>query len=222
MNLDDLCRRHDEAMLRGDTAERIAAMQQLVEFARRQGNQALEAGFLRDLANAFHEKGELRQAHALRLKASNLADHLGATCPSKIRVWIEGDLGRSFIEARNWPEAETHTERALAMATELGAERERSIYLLNLTLIYSNSGRMPEARRLLRRDRGGRGACQAACGPDGARLAFFSAMKILARPSVRLRGPNVGDQRQARSDRPQHWVVSPRSFRLVAASSCRF
>jgi tetratricopeptide (TPR) repeat protein len=147
MNIEELAAQHDEAMRRGDTTTCIRVLRELISHAKRLGNRVLEADFLRQMANAHHERGELREAHSLRVAASDLARQTPGF-PPQVLQWIENDVGRSYIQVRNWELAEAHTDRAIAMAEQIGAEREQCIAIMNMAIICSNTGRSAEARRL--------------------------------------------------------------------------
>ncbi len=58
---------------------------------------------------------------------------------------VEGDLGRSYIEAHDWSKAEIHTRRAVEMAEALHDERALCIYQINMGLVYVNTARRGQA-----------------------------------------------------------------------------
>lgn len=138
----------DAAETSGDPDRVIDVLNELLAVVRRQGRRAAEATGLRKLGNAYQEKGLLREAHASRVAAAALVKEMGPECPPPLRMHIEGDVGRSFIEFHDWPNAEPHTREALRMASELGLEHERLVNSVNLGLILAATQRNAEAARL--------------------------------------------------------------------------
>jgi len=126
----------EAAKKRGDIDGQIESLRQLLSWAQQSRNVGLEIEVLRWLGNAYQEKGQLRRAHSYRVTAAELVEDPNSQCPPQLQMKVEGDLGRSYIEARNWPSAESYTQRALEMAESLGNERAQCIYKINLGFIY--------------------------------------------------------------------------------------
>ena len=80
--------------------------------------------------------GNPHKAHSYRVTAAKSAETAGSQCPMDIRMLIEGDLGRSYIEVRDWPKAERHTQHAVNMAQLLEDERAECLYKTNLGLVH--------------------------------------------------------------------------------------
>ena len=149
----DYFKRADEAAKRGDIDGEIDVLKELVSLCQLSDTPAdYYAEALRWLGNAYQTKNNIPVAHSYRLEAFRIIEQLGASCNDYIAMSVNGDLGRSFIELNEWPQAELHTRRALAIAEAMkDIESRRSglcIYRMNLGLIMSNLGQNDEAIRL--------------------------------------------------------------------------
>lgn len=144
----NLHRQLDEAHQRGDTAREIDILRTMLGHAQQWGEKVAEIAVLRLLGNAHQDRDEMQKSHNYRLSAQQIIREIGAACPAETRMLVEGDLGRSFIEFRDWPKAEAHTRAALEQAEARNDERARCVYRMNLALIFSSSGRLQEGRRL--------------------------------------------------------------------------
>ena len=150
MNLQDAWQQLADVEDEPDPKRRIELLQPLLEWARdTPGLPAVwQIELRRWLANAHHDIGNLREAFDLRVKAAKLANDPANDCPAGIRLWVEGDLGRSYVEARHWQRAEEQFRKALALAEECGEEREVIVCKLNLSLACGNTGKLRECRDL--------------------------------------------------------------------------
>jgi tetratricopeptide (TPR) repeat protein len=144
----DLIRQLEEAKNRGDVAGEIHVLEQLLSLSQQAGKVPGEIECLRWLGNAYQEKGELHRAHSYRVEASRLAADPRSGCPPRMQMFVEGDLGRSYIEVQDWQRAETHTRRALQTAEQLHEEQALGIYKINLGRVFSETNRVAEAHRL--------------------------------------------------------------------------
>ncbi|SRR6266545_1557153 len=108
----------------------------------------LRIELMRRLANAHQDRGDLQEAHSYRVDAAKLAADPASKCPARIRSWIEGDLGRSYVEIHEWHRAQEHFREALALAEQSGDEQERILCKLNLALTAGNTGELAECRKL--------------------------------------------------------------------------
>lgn len=141
----ELMQRYEDANRRGDIDGKIDALRNLISVAQQGGNPFVEIAGFRWLGNALQEKGLMQRAHAARVTAYDLVKELGPDCPPVLRMEVEGDLGRSFIEVHDWVKAEPHTRAALAIAEELKDEAAMCALRLNLGMILAGTDRMAEA-----------------------------------------------------------------------------
>jgi len=148
MSLEYLLQQLADAERRRDPDAQISILRQFLSIAQQNSNTPLEIHALRGLGNAYQEKDELSRAHSYRVTASQLADDPRSQCPLDLKMVVECDLGRSYIEARDWPKAEMHTQRAIALAKSLHRERDHCIFQLNMGVICAATGRLEEAHRL--------------------------------------------------------------------------
>jgi CHAT domain-containing protein/tetratricopeptide (TPR) repeat protein len=135
------------ARQRHDADGQIEILRSLLSIAQQSGNRIGEIEVLRWMGNALQDKGLLQKAHAYRVTAERLMHELGEECPPVLRMSVEGDLGRSFIETKEWNAAESHTREALRMAEELEHEEGLCIYNMNLARVLTASGKVDEAIR---------------------------------------------------------------------------
>jgi CHAT domain-containing protein len=138
----------EAAQKRGDLDGRIELLGQLLSWAQQQDDAVLEIVALRFLGNAYQDKDELRKAHSYRVTAAKLIEVLGPDCPQQLRMWVECDLGRSYIVVEDWSKGEAHTQRALEIAGSLADEQATCMFKLNLGLVYFQTGRKQEAFQL--------------------------------------------------------------------------
>jgi tetratricopeptide (TPR) repeat protein len=150
MNLQDAWQRLSEAEDEPDPERRIELLHPLLSWAR--STPGLPSMWqiepMRLLANVHQDKGELQDAYGLRVEAARLAADPGGDCPALLRLRVEGDLGRSYVEVRDWKRAEEQFRKALALAEECREERDAIVQKLNLYLVYDNTGRGGECRKL--------------------------------------------------------------------------
>jgi CHAT domain-containing protein/tetratricopeptide (TPR) repeat protein len=152
----DYFRRAEEAGKRGDRDQKIDILKELVslyQLVDEPSDGYAEA--LRWLGNVYQEKNDIPRAHSYRIAASKVVDSLGSRCSPYVAMCVAGDLGRSFMELREWERAEEHTRHALSLAETMGdddtARSGRCIYRVNLGLILANTGRTDEAVDLAER-----------------------------------------------------------------------
>ncbi len=150
MNLQNISRRLAEVEEELDPERRIELLRQLLSWAQDAPGVPLiqQIELMRWLANDLQDRGDLREAHSYRVEAAKLAADPAGECPASVRLWVEGDLGRSFVEAHDWHRAQEQFRKALALAEEAGEERERILCKLNLALTAGNTGRLAECRAL--------------------------------------------------------------------------
>lgn len=137
-----------DAERRGDLDAQVELLRQFHSLAQQSGDVLAEIGAAIRLGNVFHDKGQVQMAHSYRVVVAELAGNPLSNYPPDLRMSIEGDLGRSYIEARDWPKGEAHTRQALEMAESLHNEIAQCVYKLNLGMIYANTGRMQQTRQL--------------------------------------------------------------------------
>jgi tetratricopeptide (TPR) repeat protein len=126
-------------------AKIIDILRQLLSIAQQGENKILEIETLRSLGNVFQDCGQLQKSHAYRVTAENLVKELGEECPIDVQMMVEGDLGRSYIEAQDWKKAEEFTSRALAKAESQNHVEGIRIFKINLSAIFANTGKAQEA-----------------------------------------------------------------------------
>jgi tetratricopeptide (TPR) repeat protein len=148
MSLEDLLQELADAERRRDADAQIRIYRQFLSIAQQNSNTVMEIHALRGLGNAYQDKDELHRAHSYRVTAQQLAQDPRSQCPADLRMAIECDLGRSYIEARDWPKAEMHTLRAVELAQSAGKERDRCIFQINLGVIYAATERLEQALQL--------------------------------------------------------------------------
>ncbi len=146
MSIEDWLREAGQAGRRGDYRKQVALLNRALGAVRQRHDALAEAEVLRQMGNAHHEQGDLRQAHSCRVEAGKLAASFA--CPLELRMAIEGDLGRSYLEVGLWERAEEHTQQALEGARYLHDTRAESLYLINLSLAYMNTGRQQQAEAI--------------------------------------------------------------------------
>jgi CHAT domain-containing protein/tetratricopeptide (TPR) repeat protein len=123
----------------------IEILRQLLSIAQQQENKILEIETLRRLGNVFQDGGQLQKSHAYRVTAEKLVKEMGQDCPIEVQMMVEGDLGRSYIEAHDWKKAEEFTSRALAKAEAQNHAEGLRIFKINLSVILANTGKAQEA-----------------------------------------------------------------------------
>lgn len=149
----DYFRRAEEAAQRGDVDLKIDILKELVSLCQLSDEPTgYYAEALRWLGNAYQDKHDIPVAHSYRIEASKVVEALGPSCDDSLTMFVTGDLGRSFIELREWVQAEEHTRRALSIAEAMGetstGRSARCIYRMNLGLILASLGQREEAIRL--------------------------------------------------------------------------
>ena len=148
MTPDEFVEQLTEARRSGDYQRQIDLLRDSCSYAQQTLNVTGEIESMRMLANVYQDLGDLKQAHTWRLEALRRAEQSDAGIPDETWMALEGDLGRSAIEARDWSQAEQHTRTALELAGQLGLRRARCLYQVNLLLILEGSKRIEEAREL--------------------------------------------------------------------------
>jgi tetratricopeptide (TPR) repeat protein len=151
----EVLRKHEEALRKHrdlnneiELYSGIELFSHLLSLAQQEGDVKAEIEARRLLANAYQEKGQLRRAHSYRLEAAKIAEAYRSQCPPEVLMFLEADIGRTYIEVGDWQRAEVHTQRALGMAESLHDELSLCRYNMNLGVIYLNSDRKEEAFRL--------------------------------------------------------------------------
>lgn len=143
--------RAEDASKRDDLDAEIDTLKELVSLCQLSGEPTdYWAEALRWIGNAYQTKNDLPRAHSYRLEALKIVEQLGDRCSDYIAMCVFGDVGLSFIELKEWQEAELHTRRALAIAESRRGQDEAGvcIYRMNLSLILSDTGRLEEAIQL--------------------------------------------------------------------------
>ncbi len=138
----------DIALNSGNLESQIEILRQFLSLAQQSGNRIGEIWAMRLLGNAYHDKGQMNKAQSYRVTAAQLINELGPKCPMDLRMSVEGDLGRSYMEIGDWPRAEAYTNNALRMAESIQDLRSQCIFKMNLGGIYANVGRMEQAHQL--------------------------------------------------------------------------
>jgi tetratricopeptide (TPR) repeat protein len=132
----------------GDLDKQVDIWRQLLSISQQNVNMLGEIVALRQLGNVYQEKGQLQQAHSFRLTALDLLEDPRANCPPEEHMSLIGDLGRSFIEVKDWLNAESYIQKALAMAKEHNIPTAECIFRINLQLILENTRRGDQALEL--------------------------------------------------------------------------
>lgn len=138
----------ETAKRKGDLDGQIKIWRELLSFSQQNVNVVGEIEALRQLGNLYQAKGQLQKAHAYRLTAVEQAEDPQSNCPPNIYMLVVGDLGRSFIDTKDWSKGESYTQRALEMATAENDLLAECIYKINLQLVLGNTGRESQALKL--------------------------------------------------------------------------
>ena len=120
---------------RGDVEGQLEILRQSLSLAQQSANTVGEIEVLRQLGNIYQHISQLRKAHAYRVVAAELVADPRSQCPPGGRMLVEADLGRSYIEGREWQKAEKYTLEAIEIAKSLGDQPAQDTYELNLALI---------------------------------------------------------------------------------------
>lgn len=147
----DYLLRARDAESRGDHDTEIEVLQDLVSLCgsgQKPGEYCAEA--LRRLGNAFQSKNQIVRAHNYRLESLNVIRALGSHCSAETSLAVHGDLGRSFIELREWNAAESYITAALAIAAASVGDKSDAVctHRMSLAVIYANTNRGAEAIKL--------------------------------------------------------------------------
>jgi|GEM_PF-3550147 len=138
----------ESAKQQGDLDGEIAVWRQLISISQQFENREFEIKAMRRLGNLYQDKGQLQMAHAYRLTAVDLAEDPLSNCSPKEFMYVIGDLGRSFLESKDWSKAESYTCRALEMAKEQNDQMAKFIYKINMQLVLGSTGRESQALQL--------------------------------------------------------------------------
>jgi CHAT domain-containing protein len=153
MTPEEFVKKYREARASGDIELQIELLRDNLSYAQQTLNPVGEIAAMRALGNVYQEQGDLKSAHKWRLEALRRARQPDAEISDELRMELTGDLGRSFVEARDWGEAEHYTRAALELAERLGHGMGRCIYRINLILILDFLNRREDAYRLAKETR---------------------------------------------------------------------
>ena len=131
-----------------EPTRRIELLREALSLAQQQEMIAAEAEYLRLLANAWQEAGQLAKAHIYRTAAAGLIKGQPEAIPRQVHMRVFGDLGRTEYEACRWPQAEAHFQRAFDIARELADDEARCLYRMNLGLCWAHTVGVEKAREV--------------------------------------------------------------------------
>src|SRR5512139_763580 len=150
--LENIWNELEQAKKAGDLDTQIEITQNLLSVAQQRADGPAELEMLRQLGNLYQEKGDLRKAHSYRVIAAELAAQSADHLSPSLRAHIENDLGRSFLEAKDWNRAAIHLQHSLKLIEEEPNENvrrlNRAIIQVNYTLVLANQDKLPDALKL--------------------------------------------------------------------------
>ncbi|MBT7600911.1 MAG: CHAT domain-containing protein [Anaerolineae bacterium] len=124
--------------------KKIELLNQLLSVAQQTNKPLAEISTLNRLGNMWQDLGDIQRAHSYRLEAQSLLQLHEDISPANLKINIEIDLGRSYIEVRDLKNAEIHTHKALQLLNQIKKTEKREfihcIILINSSTIADLSG----------------------------------------------------------------------------------
>jgi CHAT domain-containing protein len=134
--------------------KKIELLNQLLSVAQQTNKPLAEISTLNRLGNIWQDLGDIQRAHSYRLEAQRLLQLHESISPVELKVNIEIDLGRSYIEVQDLKNAEIHTQKALQLLDRIKKTEKREfihcIIMINSSTIADLSGKTKLAIKHIR------------------------------------------------------------------------